>query len=102
MFEENVLDKIRYALPVTITAISLQIGNLSEIDNLPTRNYPIPYQKLATYSWEEGYMEQVPEYISSEQEIIIIQNFAINLIKEIKDIPPEFSKVIEDNFWELV
>jgi hypothetical protein len=32
----------------------------------------------------------------------IIQSFASNLLDNIKDLDPEFSKVIDEQFWDLV
>jgi hypothetical protein len=102
MLGDNVFDKIRYAIPVTLTAASLQFLNVPQLSSPLTENYRIPKLKLINYSWEEGYMPSIMEYYSSEQKIEIIQNFAINLVKEIEDIPPEFSKVIDEDFWDLV
>lgn len=31
-----------------------------------------------------------------------INNFAVTLLDNIEDLDPEFSKVIDENYWELI
>ncbi len=42
------------------------------------------------------------EQIKEIERFRIIQSFASNLLGNIKDLDPEFSKVVDDHFWDLV
>jgi hypothetical protein len=49
----------------------------------------------------------LPKYLGEQQakdieQFNIIQSFALNLLGNIKDLDPEFSKVIDEHFWDLV
>ena len=37
-----------------------------------------------------------------QDNIEVIHNFAANLLENIEDIPADFSKAIDDNFWDLI
>ncbi len=44
-----------------------------------------------------------PEIISDEiTKNNILKEFELKLLKEIKDGDPEFSKIIDDHFWEII
>jgi hypothetical protein len=74
--------------------------------------FPIPIHKgvftsiIQAFSWEE----QLPsdyyvidiEYYDPNRQIEIIQEFALNLIKNSREMDPEISKVVNDNFWDLL
>lgn len=36
------------------------------------------------------------------EEINIMHGFASNLIENIEDLPPEYSEIIDEHFWELI
>ena len=42
------------------------------------------------------------EAVLTETEIEIVKNFREKLISVQKELPPEYVKVIRDNFWDLV
>jgi phosphoribosylformylglycinamidine (FGAM) synthase PurS component len=49
----------------------------------------------------------LPKYLNEQQakdieQFNIIQSFALNLAENTKDLDPEFSKVVDDHFWDLV
>jgi hypothetical protein len=48
----------------------------------------------------------LPKYLDEQQakdieQFNIIQSFASNLLGSIKELDPEFSKVVDDHFWDL-
>jgi len=60
-------------------------------------------QALAPDGMAFDYYEVMNEEQSKEVEHFrIIQCFASNLLGNIKDLDPEFSKVVDDHFWDLV
>lgn len=40
--------------------------------------------------------------IEAVQNIQTIHKFSINLLENIEDLDPEFSKAIDENFWDLI
>ena len=38
----------------------------------------------------------------SQEQIDIIHHFASNILDNIKDLEPEFSKTVDENFWDLI
>jgi hypothetical protein len=42
------------------------------------------------------------ENIEAIQKIEIIHKFASNLLENIEDLDPDFSKVIDENYWDLI
>ena len=45
--------------------------------------------------------EEIEEYDINKQ-YKILEEFALNLIDEIKDLDPEFEEIVDNHFWELV
>jgi hypothetical protein len=43
----------------------------------------------------------IKDYTDKEKEVIL-KDFSNKLLSNIKDIPPEFAKILYDNFWELI
>lgn len=41
-------------------------------------------------------------YTEEKRNIETIHEFSSNLLENIEDIPLEFSKVVDDNFWDLI
>jgi hypothetical protein len=102
MVEGTFFARFRYAIPMTLTAASLQFYNVTPTNYLPSRDYAIPNFRLMNYPWEDGYIPSRADFNLSPSGIETIQLFAINLLEETIDIPPEFSRVIDENFWDLV
>lgn len=44
----------------------------------------------------------IPRNIEQRDNIEVIHNFAVNLLDNIEDIPPEFSEAVDANFWDLI
>lgn len=79
---------------------------------MPTNETEIPKVIASTLSYEiqdiASNSNAVTQYsISDEAEedinnIRTIKNFAFNLLDNIEDLDPDFSKAIDDNYWDLV
>ena len=49
------------------------------------------------------YYQLVPkEQAVTLEQIDIIHKFASNILDNIKDLDPEFSKIVDENFWDLI
>ena len=101
MSEETFFAHFRYAIPVALTAASLQLYNVPRTNYIPSQNYDIPNFQLSNYSWEDDYIPSKADFVSSQLGVESIKTFAFNLMNEMIDIPPEFSQVIDENFWDL-
>ena len=42
------------------------------------------------------------DYVDSLQKLEAIHKFASNLLENIEDLDPEFSKVVDENYWDLI
>lgn len=102
MSEETVFTRFRYAIPMTLTAATLNLFNMPSMNHVPSENFSLPNFRLANYPWEEGYIPSETDFSPSFNGVEAIQMFAMNLLEEMIDIPPEFSQVIDENFWDLV
>jgi len=40
--------------------------------------------------------------ITVDEQVVILHNFASNILDNIKDLESEFSKTVDENFWELI
>ena len=70
---------------------------------LPLENNAIPHPLYISFAWNyiPTYDIGTPE-LSLSEEKEILQNFAKNIINNSKDLDPKISKIITDNFWDLV
>jgi len=102
MGEGTSFARFRYVIPITITAACLQVHDLPQVNYVPSNNYDIPNSRLAIYPWEDSYIPSKVDFDLYPNKIEIITIFAKSLLEEMVDIPPEFSKVIDENFWDLI
>ena len=47
-------------------------------------------------------MDKLPLSINRCPIVDIIHHFASNILDNIKDLEPEFSKTVDENFWDLI
>jgi hypothetical protein len=40
--------------------------------------------------------------IAQQNDIEVIHGFASNLLENIRDLPPEYSELVDANFWDLI
>ena len=81
------------------------ILSYSHIGMERTQVSPVYYfeQSRAPEEMEFDYYEILDEQQSREiDQFRIVQSFASDLLGRIKDLDPEFSKVVDDHFWDLV
>ena len=45
--------------------------------------------------------EEIKQY-TDEEKVQILTNFATNLLANQKPLEPEFAKILQENFWELL
>lgn len=101
------LSNSKILIPATITAAILCFSPATEYANLPNNCYSIPSFNLQNgYSFKNKYWEETYKFSDIDTEyyekIETIHKFALTLLKESEDIPAEFAKVIEEDFWEIV
>ena len=87
-------------IPISLSLIALQSYPLEDALPTPSKNYDLPIV-LQRYSWEETKSDQFYDLIGHNRYQIIIK-FAEKLLNESVDIPPEFSKAINDEFWNIL
>ncbi len=93
-----------YIVPISITAAAL----CNPIINVQNQQHILPQQYHTNESYA-GYLRnweiQPPTTILSIDDynkIETIYRFAQNLIEKSEDIPVEFAKVINEDFWEIL
>lgn len=98
---EIVLNKGRFLIPTTLTAATLII--VASSDQIVK---PIDYDAMAPFSikqreWEESYQ---PSSIQDKdyERLQTIQQFANDLLSETYDIPLDFAKVLNEEFWDII
>lgn len=74
----------------TPTMPSLDIKDLNEFLNVPSG---------ATYDY---YQVQDIEHTDTLSKIEVVHRFASTILENIEDLEPEFSKTVDENFWDLI
>jgi|SRR3989338_9625440 len=87
-------------IPFSLSLIALQSYPLEDALPIPSKNYDLPIVSQK-YSWEEIKADQYYDLIDHSK-YQIITRFAEKILKESVDIPPEFSKAINDEFWNIL
>ncbi len=72
---------------------------------LPAANYSIPQQESSynrEYTNVGNQYYRLAEALSEEQQQIqIIQTFAVNLLKNTKDMDADIARITSEQFWEM-
>jgi hypothetical protein len=90
------------------TATTIMLGTLllPEGSLVPSKNYNFPINYADTYSRENVFSNPYYQIAEVDQTLLskaeALYAFASKLIAQSQDLPPEFSKSINDNFWDLV
>lgn len=87
-------------IPLSLSLIALQSYPLEDALPVPSKNYDLPIVSKI-YSWEETKADQYYDLIGYNRYQIIIK-FTESILKESVNIPPEFSKAINDEFWNIL
>jgi hypothetical protein len=91
-----------FIFPYSLTLISL-LNN-----SIPYNLHSMPEEAkmftplVQTHPWEESYVPVSLIDYSDKEKMDILKSFAANLMSDMQDIPVEFAKVLNDNFWELL
>jgi hypothetical protein len=49
--------------------------------------------------WEEQY---IPQALDTDVKMGRIYNFAVALLQDTEDIPEQFAKILNEDFWEII
>lgn len=100
-------DHIRFVPIVTTTAVL--VGGLYSLpEHIPSIHYDIPHDTGSFYEQSAQSSNaltsySIPsDYADTAKNIETIHKFASDLVEHIEDLDPEFSKVIDENYWDLV
>lgn len=97
------LSQFRNVAGSTVTADVLcysYLGAPAEI-NIPTVNPHIKISAPNEIQYDYYRIIDRDETVRLEQ-IDIINKFASSILDNIKDLDPEFSKTVDENFWDLI
>lgn len=90
----------------TATTIMLRTLLIPEGSLVPSKNYAFPITYADTYSREKDFYNPYYQIAEVDQAVFskieTLYTFASKLIAQSQDLPPEFSKSINDSFWDLV
>ncbi|PKL84818.1 MAG: hypothetical protein CVV22_11055 [Ignavibacteriae bacterium HGW-Ignavibacteriae-1] len=88
----------------TIISSSLASPNFDFEHLNPDRNYELKHHSIVS-DWKDNAFNQSPDYTLQDENIIRIQTileFTKKLIGNSIDIDPEFVKIVDENFWDLI
>jgi len=95
------LNTSKVSIPTSITAAALFVTSFIGQNQFPTDYYALPQFGMKEKSWEDYYLPKIL-YDSDSEKIEIIHNFVSSLLNESEDIPEEFAKIINEDFWEIL
>ena len=73
----------------------------STFDQVTTTNIEIPHN--APIELKYDYYELLNnEQSTALEQVDIIHKFASDILDNIKDLDPDFSKTVDENFWDLI
>jgi len=92
----------RYIVPLTVTLTTLPILQQGEAALLPSSNHAVPAIEVRDFQWQnfDPMLSQLSQSDISGYTTIV--DFALNLVRESSELPPEFSRVLVEDFWNLV
>jgi hypothetical protein len=92
----------KFLVPLTVTLSTLPIFSFDDSELLPSSTYTIFLNDAHDINWDN--YDCISPLQKSQDEINYetISNFASKLVNDTSDIPPEFAKVLVNDFWNLV
>lgn len=97
------LNNSKISIPTSITATALFVSSFMGQNQLPSDYYPLTQSGIKDNIWEDQYLPTILyDFDSDSNKMKIIHNFALTLLHESEDIPEEFAKVINEDFWEII
>ena len=91
----------KVSIPISITAAALFATTIMGQYQLPSDYYALPQLVIKDKIWEDQYIPRII-YDSDAEKIETIHYFASSLLNESEDIPEEFAKIINEDFWEII
>jgi hypothetical protein len=88
-------------IPLSVS-FSLPFFASQQENTIPSRFYDIPATELADETWQTFNSSCLQNALSDRAKYQTIHDFASKLLQESNDIPPEFAKIIDEEFWNLV
>ena len=95
------LNTSKISIPTSITAAALFVSLFAEQNQLPSDYYPLAQFRINNNAWEDQYLP-TNNYDFYSNKMMTIHQFALNLLQESENIPEEFAKVINEDFWEII
>jgi len=95
------LNTSKISIPTSMTAAALFATTFTGQYQLPSEYYALPQLVIKDKIWEDQYIPRML-YDSDAEKIETIHNFASSLLNESEDIPEEFAKIINEDFWEIL
>ncbi|MGI0011226.1 MAG: hypothetical protein ACREAE_07485 [Nitrosopumilaceae archaeon] len=89
------LNASKYSIPTTLTAAALYVGPFQ----LPLEYHSMPHFAINRRPWEEQY---IPKALDANVKMERIHKFAVALLQDTEDIPEEFAKILNEDFWEII
>jgi len=87
----------KYSIPTTLTS-ALHVAPITGPNQIPREYHALPY--FVARPWEEQYLPKT--LIDDHGKLERIYQFAVNWLQESEDIPDEFAKILNEDFWEIV
>lgn len=95
--EYSTFNTSKFSISTTLTAAALYVAGPPQ---LPLEYYSIPYITVDHRPWEEQY---IPKALNNDYDRMEgIYKFAMSLMQNAEDIPGEFAKILNDDFWEIL
>jgi len=89
-------------ITLSVTLASLPVYDMEKEQMVPIKNYRLPKNAIPDNNWGEFSITPLSLQETLNTEYKILTEFATNLIEKTIDLPPEFSNVLVDDFWDLI
>lgn len=97
---------VRFVPAITTTAVLFSglVVPMDGVADIPSKPFQTGYemQKPVNLGSSLTQYKIANENTGTFQKIETIHKFASNLLEHIEDLDPEFSKVIDENYWDLI
>lgn len=91
----------KISVPASLTSSVLFVSAFEEQNQLPSAYYPLAQFRLKENVWEDQYLP-TKNYDLYADKMMAIHKLALNFLQESENIPEEFAKVINEDFWEII
>lgn len=92
----------KFIIPLSVTLSTLPIFQLNDTGLIPSSIYETYISDASNLNWD-NYDPFLSMYKSADDlNYKTITDFATKFVSDTKDIPPEFSRMLIEDFWNLV